>query len=250
MFSEFYEKFNFNKTSKEEKKDVVKNTGEWFPEQHDNKIRGIDKVVEQIEDKMDYELSEEKVNMNGTYKNCKECGKIFVTEYPKRDKYCSRDCSHDAFNRQQREAYKRRMAKKADVNKDVKKDVNRHSGKIKVTEDVFNEIKRMENDGETFAAIASKFNLNVKTVYQARHCENYGEYCEKHLASVKDFIKTDAPVSEAKETTVEKVEKVEKIDNFDMIMTAVEIVKAVRNTEDAKLAVDKAYELLMKNFAK
>lgn len=247
MFSEFYEKFNFNKTSKEEKKDVVENTGEWFPEQHDNKIRGIDKVVEQIEDKIDYELSEEKVNMNGTYKNCKECGKIFISKRPNRDKYCSRDCAHDAYNRQQREYYKRRMAVKAETNKDVKKETNRHSGKIKVTEDVFNGIKRMANDGETCAAIASKFNLNVKTVYHVRYCDDYGEYCEKHLTSVKDFIKTDAPVVEEEET---KVEKVEKVDNFDMIMTAVEIVKAVRNTEDAKLAVDKAYELLMKNFAK
>ena len=49
MFKDFYEKNIYKKfykkTTPEEKKEVVNNTGDWFPEKHENKIKGMEDVI-------------------------------------------------------------------------------------------------------------------------------------------------------------------------------------------------------------
>ena len=51
-----------------------------------------------------------KDKMNGKYRNCKECGKVFMPTH-KLQKYCCGKCAKDAENRRQREAYRERAQK-------------------------------------------------------------------------------------------------------------------------------------------
>lgn len=93
MFKDFYEKNIYKKfykkTTPEEKKEVVKNTGDWFPEQHDNKIKGMDKVIANYT--FDGTEQHKEARAGYLWKKCEVCGKEFEG-YRGRSKYC-KECA-------------------------------------------------------------------------------------------------------------------------------------------------------------
>ena len=224
MFKDFYEKFNFNTTTKEEKKEVVNNTGDWFPEEHENKIKGIEKVGEE--------------SMNRMYKNCKECGKVFAPRHHN-CKYCSDECAREAELRHARNYYARKQSG------NVKKVDNKRGRAIRLTEDIFNEMKKMRNEGASLGYIADKFSFNVKTVSIAMSFDTYDEFNIK-----RRNIKEANTVNKKVEQQVEAEEDKPQFDSLDVLKKAVEIVQAIRSEEDVKLAVDKTFDLLKKYITK
>ena len=223
MFKDFYEKFNFKKTTPEEKKEVVNNTGDWFPEEHENKIKGIEKVGEE--------------SMNKVYRNCKECGKVFVPRHHN-CRYCSADCAKEAELRQARNYYERKKSGK------VKKVGNKRGRTIRLTEDIFNEMKKMRNEGASLGYIADKFDFNTKTVSIAMSFDTYDEFNIKRRS-----MKEANTVNKKVEQPVEAEEDKPQFDSLDALKKAVEIVQVIKSEEDVKLAVDKTYELLKKYIA-
>lgn len=92
MFSDYFEKGLWKKTTNEEKKNVVKNTGTYFPANHSNKIKGIDELAEAVVDnamKKQEELVEDKPQKGYLWKNCEECGEKFES-YRGVGKYCKK----------------------------------------------------------------------------------------------------------------------------------------------------------------
>lgn len=103
MFKDFYEKNIYkkfyNKTTPEEKKEVVKNTGDWFPEKHENKIKGMENVIanynhtgaEQPTNNTTETRETKEVTSGYKLKNCEVCGRGFMS-YRNVSKYC-KECS-------------------------------------------------------------------------------------------------------------------------------------------------------------
>jgi len=110
MFKDFYESM-WKKTTPQEKKEVVKNTGKYFPQEHSNKIKGIDELAEAVVNnamkKQDDIVKNNKATSAAyTTKNCEKCGKEFQC-YRNRGKYC-KDCAKEmeAVNRKKYEERK------------------------------------------------------------------------------------------------------------------------------------------------
>ena len=96
MFGDF-----FKKTTNEEKKEVVKNAGTYFPANHSNKIKGIDELAEAVVNnamKKQDDIVKNKRTTAAAYttKNCEKCGKEFQC-YRNRGKYC-KECAKDMQN--------------------------------------------------------------------------------------------------------------------------------------------------------
>lgn len=98
MFKDFYEKNIYKKfykkTTPEEKKEVVKNTGDWFPEKHENKIKGMEDVVANYShtgaEQPTNNTTETKEATSGySLKNCEVCGRGFMC-YRNVGKYCKK----------------------------------------------------------------------------------------------------------------------------------------------------------------
>lgn len=237
MFSDFYEKFNFKKTTPEEKKDVVKNTGDWFPEEHDNKIKGMEDLIDKT-----INGAKEETMAKSKYKNCKECGKVFE-QHHFNELYCCNECRNNASNRQAREYYAKKTGKLKKVS--TPNIVAKKGPKIRLTEEIFDSMKELRNDGASLGYIADKYNFNVKTVSIAMSFETYDEFNKQRRSMAKmNSIKKEKPVEQPDEQPVE--ESKPQFDSLDTLKKAVEIVQAIKSEEDVKLAVDKTYELLKK----
>lgn len=100
MFKDFYESM-WKKTTPQEKKEVVKNAGTYFPANHSNKIKGIDELAEAVVNnamKKQDDIVKNKRTTAAAYttKNCEKCGKEFQC-YRNRGKYC-KECAIDMQN--------------------------------------------------------------------------------------------------------------------------------------------------------
>lgn len=94
MFKDFYESM-WKKTTPQEKKEVVKNAGTYFPANHSNKIKGIDELAEAVVNnamKKQDDIVKNKRTTAAAYttKNCEKCGKEFRC-YRNRGRWC-KDC--------------------------------------------------------------------------------------------------------------------------------------------------------------
>lgn len=120
MFSDFYEKFNFNKTTPEEKKEVVENTGKYFPNEHSNKIKGIDELAEAVVNnamKTQNEILGMRPAKEGyTWKKCKKCGKVFES-CRNAQKYCSKECADIALKENQKRYEMKRIEMRKEESK-------------------------------------------------------------------------------------------------------------------------------------
>lgn len=113
MFKDFYESM-WKKTTPQEKKEVVKNTGKYFPQEHSNKIKGIDELAEAVVDnamKKQNEIANKRTTSAAyTTKNCEKCGKEFQC-YRNRGKYC-KECAKDIQNLHNKEYAERKAMEK------------------------------------------------------------------------------------------------------------------------------------------
>ena len=166
MFKDFFEDGLFKKTTKEEKKDVVKNTGDWFPEKQDNKIKGMDKVVDKIVENA-VEKQKDIVNCRPGYtiKHCRICGNKFES-YRGRQIYCSEKCKKEGAD----ESRAKYIAKKSGfvyIPKNVQKQENkpkaeRHNTNKKfITEEIFNKAKELRSTGMTIAKVAEEMGYSM-----------------------------------------------------------------------------------------
>lgn len=127
MFKDFYEKNIYkkfyNKTTPEEKKEVVKNTGDWFPEEHENKIKGMDNVVANYNHNG---AEQHKVARTGyTIKNCEVCGKEFES-YRNRAKYC-KECAPEKHLEVSRERKRKTYEEKKAEEKRIRKNASKRA---------------------------------------------------------------------------------------------------------------------------
>lgn len=113
MFSDYFEKGLWKKTTNEEKKKVVKNSGTYFPANHSNKIKGIDELAEAVVDnamKKQEEIVEDKPRKGFLWRNCEECGKKFES-YRGIGKYCEECVPKKAAERKKK--YQEKKGKEA-----------------------------------------------------------------------------------------------------------------------------------------
>ena len=112
MFKDFYESM-WKKTTPQEKKEVVKNTGKYFPQEHSNKIKGIDELAEAVVNnamkKQDEIVNNKATAAAYTTKNCETCGKEFQC-YRNRGRWC-KDCIKERQLAQHREYAERKKMK-------------------------------------------------------------------------------------------------------------------------------------------
>lgn len=227
MFSDFYEKFNFKKTTPEEKKEVVNNTGEYFPEDHSNKIKGMDELAEAVVDnamkKQDEILSVRPAKRGYMWKKCAICGKVFES-YRGVGKYCSDKC-----------------IKKADANKQ-KEYQKRKTEKEKMLATV-NKCRRCDFCGKAFAPTHGLQKYCSSEC--ARSAENKRQKEYYYKCATKKAKKTKV-VEEPKVVIDKVIESVEMFDYIGTLRVAIDIVQDVKNTDDVKLAIDKVYDTLKK----
>lgn len=283
MFKDFYESM-WKKTTPQEKKEVAKNAGTYFPANHSNKIKGIDELAEAVVDnamkKQDEIVNKKATAAAYTTKNCENCGKEFQC-YRNRSKYC-KECVRDIA-----EQYSDNIMKRNSVLKQPKKKGNiivdcarcgkefesyRGVGKYckNCREEALREKKakgqalyrttEVEVEGigtvtQRERAVASKraFRRGTKYEYELKRIANGTEPVRKHTGRPK---LVERPAEEPKEepvvimeqepTTVMRAEP----DYLETLQNAIEIVRAIKDTDDVKVAVDKTYELLVKYLSK
>lgn len=235
MFSDFYDKFNFKKTTPEEKKEVVKNTGEYFPENHSNKIKGMDELAEAVVNnamkKQDEILSVHPAKKGYMWKKCEKCGKVFES-YRNTQKYCSKECLAIA-EKESRDRY------------ELKKKKERES-KYKYCAEcdkAFLPTHKLQK--YCCGACAKKAeNRRQREAYKKQSLA--GEtYYQRH--------KSNAAVDKASVAVEEAAKEVEEVKEFDYLGTleiAIEIVRGVKAEEDVKIAVDKVFETLKHHLTK
>ena len=240
MFSDFYEKFNFKKTTPEEKQDVVKNTGEWFPEQHDNKIKGMDKVVNSVIDATNKKEIDGRSRKGFYWRNCDICGKVFES-YRKQGRYCSEDCRKEGWK-----ICKKRYDDKVKLSKTQPvtfRKVNTKGRAIRFDEAMFNKVRHMKEAGIPGIEIAKRNGFNVNIIYQASGCKDYNEFCKKYRGHSRAC---EGRVVEVPESNPIVVETTTPVDYFEVLHNAIDIVRVVKNTDDIKECVDKVYAILNK----
>lgn len=283
MFKDFFEDGLFKKTTKEEKKNVVKNTGDWFPEQQDNRIKGMDKVVDKIVENA-VEKQKDIVNCRPGYtiKHCKMCGKKFES-YRGRTIYCSEKCKKEGAD----ESRAKYLAKKSGfvyIPKNVQKQENKpkaekcKTNKKFITEELFNKAKKLRSTGMTIAQVATEmgysmvymqkvlskdtyedFELQRKIDYQNR---KYKERKLKeapegkpitHVETVEE-INTEPeqepglkPESEPQPQTQTQHEEDSDMKYIALMQKALNIVSIVKSTSDVKECINKVFDELNNN---
>lgn len=233
MFSDFYDKFNFKKTTPEEKKEVVNNTGKYFPEDHSNKIKGIDELANAVVDnamkKQDEILSIRPAKAGYMWKKCEVCGKVFES-YRGIGKYCSDECIKKVNAKWQREHNK----KKRD-----EEEKNSMSGNYKYCAEC----------GKAFMPThkLQKYCCG-KCAKDAENRRQREAYKKQSLAGKTYYqrYKSNAVVDEA----IKEVEEVKEFDYLGTLEIAIEIVRGVKTEEDVKIAVDKVFETLKHHLTK
>lgn len=271
MFSDFYEKFNFKKTTPEEKKEAVKNTGKYFPNEHSNKIKGIDELAGAVVDNA-MKKQEEIVNCRRGYtlKYCKICGKKFES-YRGVGVYCSEKCRKEG----EAELRARYDAKRSGTvyipkkSKEQEHKVGVGSGNANrkfVTEEIFYKAKGLRSTGMTIAKVAAE--MGYSTVFMQKVLRN-NTYEEFDLLRKREYERkkyNEGKIKEAPEnkpiTHVETAEVVEhqlqpqpqpqsqqelEMKYLALMQKALSIVSIVKSTSDVKECINKVFDELNDN---
>lgn len=277
MFKDFFEDGLFKKTTKEEKKDVVKNTGDWFPEQQDNKIKGMDKVVDKIVENA-VEKQKDIVNCRPGYtiKHCKICGNKFES-YRGRAIYCSEKCKKDGAD----ESRARYVAKKSGfvyVPKNVQKQKDKpkaekhNTNKKFITEELFNKAKELRSTGMTIAQVAMEMGYSMVYMQKVLSKDTYEDLELQRKIDYQNRKHKERKFKEAQEgKSITHVETVEEIntelesepqpqtqpqpqheEDSDMkyialMQKALNIVSIVKSTSDVKECINKVFDELNNN---
>lgn len=283
MFRDFFEDGLFKKTTKEEKKEVVKNTGDWFPEQQDNKIKGMDKVVDKIVENA-VEKQKDIVNCKPGYtiKHCKVCGNKFES-YRGRAIYCSEKCKKEGAD----ESRARHVAKKSGfvyVPKNVHKQENKtkiekcKTNKKFITEELFNKAKELRSTGMTIAQVAMEMGYSMvymqkvlsKDTYEDLELQRKIDYQNRkqnerklkkapdgkpitHVETVEE-INTEPETKPELEPQKEPEQELEPQHEEDsdmkyiaLMQKALNIVSIVKSTSDVKECINKVFDELNNN---
>lgn len=277
MFKDFFEDGLFKKTTKEEKKDVVKNTGDWFPEQQDNKIKGMDKVVDKIVENA-VEKQKDIVNCRPGYtiKHCKICGNKFES-YRGRAIYCSEKCKKDGAD----ESRARYVAKKSGFvyvpknvqkQKDKPKTEKHNTNKKFITEELFNKAKELRSTGMTIAQVAMEMGYSMVYMQKVLSKDTYEDLELQRKIDYQNRKHKERKFKEAPEgkpiTHVETVEEIntelesepqpqtqpqpQHEEDSDMkyialMQKALNIVSIVKSTSDVKECINKVFDELNNN---
>lgn len=285
MFKDFFEDGLFKKTTKEEKKKVVKNTGDWFPEQQDNKIKGMDKVVDKIVENA-VEKQKDIVNCKPGYtiKHCKVCGNKFES-YRGRAIYCSEKCKKEGAD----ESRARYVAKKSGfvyVPKNVHKQKDKpktdklRTNKKFITEELFNKAKELRSTGMTIAQVAVEMGYSMVYMQKVLSKDTYEDLELQRKIDYQNRKHNERKLKEAPEgkpiTHVETVEEIEvepepevepeiELDQqtesvpqpqheedsdmkyIALMQKALNIVSIVKSTSDVKECINKVFDELNNN---
>ena len=279
MFKDFFEEGLFKKTTKEEKKEVVKNTGDWFPEQQDNKIKGMDKVVDKIVENA-VEKQKDIVNCRPGYtiKHCRICGNKFES-YRGRQIYCSEKCKKEGAD----ESRAKYIAKKSGfvyIPKNVQKQedkskVEKHNTNKKfITEELFNKAKKLRSTGMTIAQVAEEMGYSMVYMQKVLSKDTYEDLELQRKIDYQNRKHKERKLKEAPEgkpiTHVETVEEVntetksepklepqpepqpQHEEDSDMkyialMQKALNIVSIVKSTSDVKECINKVFDELNNN---
>ena len=279
MFKDFFEEGLFKKTTKEEKKEVVKNTGDWFPEQQDNKIKGMDKVVDKIVENA-VEKQKDIVNCRPGYtiKHCRICGNKFES-YRGRQIYCSEKCKKEGAD----ESRAKYIAKKSGfvyIPKNVQKQENKpktekhNTNKKFITEELFNKAKKLRSTGMTIAQVAEEMGYSMVYMQKVLSKDTYEDLELQRKIDYQNRKHKERKLKEAPEgkpiTHVETVEEVntetksepklepqpepqpQHEEDSDMkyialMQKALNIVSIVKSTSDVKECINKVFDELNNN---
>lgn len=285
MFKDFFEDGLFKKTTKEEKKEVVENTGDWFPEQQDNRIKGMDKVVDKIVENA-VEKQKDIVNCRPGYtiKHCKICGNKFES-YRGRSIYCSEKCKKEGAD----ESRARYVAKKSGfvyVPKNVQKQENKpkaekcKTNKKFITEELFNKAKELRSTGMTIAQVATEMGYSMvymqkvlsKDTYEDLELQRKIDYQNRrhkerklnevpegkpitHVETVEEINTESEPKPELepqKEPEQQSEQQLQHEEDPDMkyialMQRALNIVSIVKSTSDVKECINKVFDELNNN---
>ena len=273
MFKDFFEDGLFKKTTKEEKKDVVKNTGDWFPEQQDNKIKGMDKVVDKIVENA-VEKQKDIVNCRPGYtiKHCRICGNKFES-YRGRQIYCSEKCKKEGAD----ESRAKYIAKKSGfvyIPKNVQKQENKpkaekhNTNKKFITEELFNKAKELRSTGMTIAQVAEEMGYSMVYMQKVLSKDTYEDLELQRKIDYQNRKNKERKFKEApKCKPITHVETVEEIntelesepqpqpqheEDSDMkyialMQKALNIVSIVKSTSDVKECINKVFDELNNN---
>lgn len=277
MFKDFFEDGLFKKTTKEEKKDVVKNTGDWFPEQQDNKIKGMDKVVDKIVENA-VEKQKDIVNCRPGYtiKRCRICGNKFES-YRGRAIYCSEKCKKEGAD----ESRARYAAKKSGfvyIPKNVQKQEDKSkaekckTNKKFITEELFNKAKELRSTGMTIAKVAEEMGYSMVYMQKVLSKDTYEDLELQRKIDYQNRKHKERKFKEAPEgKPITHVETVEEINTelesepqpqpqpqpqheedsdmkyIAMMQKALNIVSIVKSTSDVKECINKVFDELNNN---
>lgn len=279
MFKDFFEDGLFKKTTKEEKKKVVENTGDWFPEQQDNKIKGMDKVVDKIVENA-VEKQKDIVNCRPGYtiKHCRMCGNKFES-YRGRAIYCSEKCKKEGAD----ESRARYVAKKSGfvyIPKNVKKQEDKpkaekcKTNKKFITEELFNKAKEFRSTGMTIAQVAMEMGYSMAYMQKVLSKDAYEDLELQRKIDCQNRKHKERKFKEAPEgkpiTHVETVEEIntelesepqpqqqpqpqlQNKEDSDMkyialMQKALNIVSIVKSTSDVKECINKVFDELNNN---
>ena len=285
MFRDFFEDGLFKKTTKEEKKDVVKNTGDWFPEQQDNKIKGIDNVVDKIVENA-VEKQKDIVNCRPGYtiKHCKMCGKKFES-YRGRAIYCSDKCKKEGAD-ESRARYVARKSGFVYIPKNVQKQEDKpkaekcKTNKKFITEELFNKAKKLRSTGMTIAQVAMEMGYSMvymqkvlsKDTYEDLELQRKIDYQNRkhkerklkeapegkpitHVETVEENNTEPEPKPELepqKEPEQQPEQQPQHEEDPDMkyialMQKALNIVSIVKSTSDVKECINKVFDELNNN---
>ena len=279
MFKDFFEDGLFRKTTKEEKKEVVKNTGDWFPEQQDNKIKGMDKVVDKIvENAVEKQKNIVNCRPGYTIKHCKICGKKFES-YRGRQIYCSAKCKKEGAD----ESRARYVAKKSGfvyIPKNVQKQEDKpkaekcKTNKKFITEELFNKAKKLRSTGMTIAQVATEMGYSMVYMQKVLSQDTYEDLELQRKIDYQNRKHNERKLKEAPEgkpiTHVETVEEIntepepeqqpktepqpqqQHEEDSDMkyialMQKALNIVSIVKSTSDVKECINKVFDELNNN---
>lgn len=220
MFKDFY-KSAWKKTTPAEKKEVVKNTGDWFPEQHDNKIKGISDVAETYRENImkRNNTSKHPKNKGNVIADCARCGKEFES-YRGVGKYCQ-DCSEK-------------------VQKEYKDNYNAtKKGKIVITPIGPADLRTRE----TASKRAS--NRGTAYLYELKRILDGTEPIRNHPGKPKAAKKQITKPVVIEEPKAEPIVETKEIDYLDTMEKAIRIVRAIKGTDNMKSCVDIVYEILI-----
>lgn len=275
MFKDFFEDGLFKKTTKEEKKKVVENTGDWFPEQQDNKIKGMDKVVDKIVENA-VEKQKDIVNCRPGYtiKHCKICGKKFES-YRGRSIYCSERCKKAGAD----ESRARYVAKKSGfvyIPKNVQKQEDKpkaekcKTNKKFITEELFNKAKELRSTGMTIAQVATEMGYSMIYMQKVLSKDTYEDLELQRKIDYQNRKHKERKLKEVPEgKSITHVETVEEISTepqqepqpelqpqheedsdmkyIAMMQKALNIVSIVKSTSDVKECINKVFDELNNN---